>query len=75
MTPEEITAEIEKCRLDPVYTFNTYFRRSGQPEMTKEIWNEYKINLFIIQLKPRRMSEQLREYARKALTEAGELLI
>lgn len=74
MTAEEITAEIEKCRKDPVYCYNTYLRRPGQPEMTKEKYNESLINLRIMSFKPRRPGPHLRQIAEDQLKKEGLLL-
>jgi len=74
MTPEEITAEIEKCQKDPVYCYNTYFRRPGQPEMTKEKYNEALITLRVVSFKPRTYGPHLRDIAERQLKEEGLLL-
>ena len=37
MKQEEISPEeIRKCKEDPVYFYNKYVRKAGEPELTKE---------------------------------------
>lgn len=38
-TPEEIAEELERIK-DPVYTYNKYWRKDGEPEMTQENWDD-----------------------------------